>query len=110
MSAGKKGKKSWKEEHEAIYGRIEDQKFLPRSQSSIRIVKKGTVRVSPEADSHVQEFMDASFQMRGTDPEDREAAHLSFSILKQRERELYEYIEVLEAAVPGLRRSIVKRF
>lgn len=71
---------------------------------------KGSIRLSYTGHNHIQDFKQSCFRLATADPEaDREEVGNAYADMKMREREISEYIEVLEAAL-RIRQPILKRF
>lgn len=69
----------------------------------------GTTRVTQEADDLLQDYEQALSHLAAVDPLDRYAVANAYARLTQRRRELYAFIEQLEA-VAGVGRTVTRRF
>lgn len=98
----------WKKDHEEQYGKIDEQKRLPKPKRR-RKTPPGTVRVSQAVEDLIQDLEGAYMALFAADTNDREAVGNAYSALKQRQLELYQRIEVIEKAL-GLWRPVTKRF
>lgn len=63
--------------------------------------------ISPTGNNHVQDLKDSIIRLVLADT-DEEKNH-AYEAFKMREREMYEYIEILEATV-GIKQPIIRRF
>lgn len=70
---------------------------------------KGSIRLSSTGHSHIQDLKQSCFRLATAPPENREEVENAYADLNMREREISEYIEVLEAAL-RIRQPILKRF
>lgn len=70
---------------------------------------KGSIRLSYTGHNHIQDLKQSCFRLATAPPENREEVENAYADLSMREREISEYIEVLEAAL-RIRQPILKRF